>query len=170
MTPEQRRYIFVQSPIGSAVVNAILNGAIGWAMMRSQSEVAIWHAPGVAPDLVATAFGVAFGTCLGATLQTRFDVAKGKIVPPERLPWAGVLGRFPNSLFARAVLFGLLALPIFLPPVLFALVGSGAAALSGAHFIGLKAGFSAVEGALVAPAILLVALESHRRKVAVVNR
>src|SRR5258706_447358 len=30
MSPEQRRYLFVECVIGSAIVNALINGGLGW--------------------------------------------------------------------------------------------------------------------------------------------
>ncbi|MBM4364225.1 MAG: hypothetical protein FJ104_16215, partial [Deltaproteobacteria bacterium] len=54
---------------GAAVVNALLNGAIGWAATRELPVVPTWGLPGVAADLLATAFGVTFGTALVVPLQ-----------------------------------------------------------------------------------------------------
>jgi hypothetical protein len=160
VSPEQRRYLFVQTAIGAAVVNAVLNGAIGWGMTRGFVEFPVWKAPGVVPDLVATAFGVAFGTCLGSVLQVRLDMGRGKITVPAVLPasLSAVTSRLPSRLLPRAVFAGVVSIAAFAPPVILALGASGSPALARSSVIVLKAGFSAVEGAIVAPLLVLAAL------------
>jgi hypothetical protein len=160
VSPEQRRYLFVQSAIGAAVVNAALNGAIGWGATHGLTQFPTWQVPGVAADMLATAFGVSFGTCFGALLQIRLDTARGKITPPTELPpaLAGLVRRLPKGLFRRAVALGLVSVPLFAPPVLVALAASGVVALDRGTFVALKAGFSAVEGLIVTPLIVLAAL------------
>lgn len=160
MSPEQRRYLFVQSAIGAAVVNALLNGAIGWAATRGLTEFPTWKVPGVAGDMIATAFGVSFGTCFGALLQVKLDTASGKITPPSELPalLRSLVARRPRGLFMRALLLGLVSVPVFAPPVLALLVALGEPAMDRSAFIALKAGFSAIEGAVVTPLIVLGAL------------
>ena len=159
MTPEQRHYLFVQSAIGSAVVNAVINGALGWGATHGLTEFPLWKLPGAGIDLVATAFGVAFGTCLGAIVQIRIDVARGKISRPALSgSLATWIARAPSGLFARAMWFGVIGAVVFGPPALCGLVASGSDALGRVPFVAVKAGFSAVEGALVTPFILLATL------------
>jgi hypothetical protein len=167
MTPSERNYLFVQSPIGSAIVNAIINGAIGWAATAPFVEFPIWKAPGAAVDLVATAFGVAFGTCLGAVIQIRIDTAKGKIAFPEDLsPGLGaVVALMPRKLLPRAVAFGIVAAVILGPPAILYLAlspwqssGAPVPAIPRMTFIEIKALYSAVVGAIVTPLILLSTL------------
>ena len=74
MTKEQYRYVYVQSAFGAAVVNLLLNGAIGWAATLGLTEFPMCKTPGVLVDIAATAFGVAFGTCFGVLLQARGDL------------------------------------------------------------------------------------------------
>lgn len=159
MTPVQRHYLFVQSAIGSAIVNAILNGAIGWGITSGLTEFPVWKTPGAAGDFVATAFGVAFGTSLGAFLQIRLDLARGKISPPALSGGLAVwVARAPRGTFKRALVFGLIGAAAFGPPALGGLVAAGATAIDRVPFVALKAGFSAVEGALMTPFILLATL------------
>jgi hypothetical protein len=160
VSPEHRRYLFVQTAIGAAIVNALINGGIGWAATRGLVEFPAWKTPGVAGDLVATAFGVAFGTCFGAALQAKLDLKSGRVTVPTTLsPFLERLtARRPSNLWARASMLGVLAVPVFAPPALLLLSLSGVAALDRGTFIGVKAGFSAFEGALLTPFILLGAL------------
>jgi hypothetical protein len=164
VTPEQRRYLFVQSVIGSAIVNGFINGVLGWAGTAGLAQFPMWKTPGVAADLVATAFGVTFGTTLGMRLQARLDTTRGKITPPSpsTVPaglWA-LVSRMPKGLWARAVVLGLVALPLFAPPVLVLAtrLAAGDGALPRNVFVSIKTVFSAVEGSIVTPVLLLAAL------------
>jgi hypothetical protein len=159
MTPKQRFYVVARNGLGAAFVNAALNGAIGWALTRGLSEFPIWRAPGVAVDLVFTAFGITFGTCLALPLQTKRDFQRGLVTLPELTPGvAGLLGRFPSGLFRRAVVLGAVSIPLFAPPVLVALAASGQAVMGRVPFVELKAAFSAIQGGIVTPFIVLAIL------------
>lgn len=161
MTEQQRRYLFVQSVIGSAVVNAILNGAIGWGITIGLAEFPVWKTPGAAGDFLATAFGVAFGTSLGSLLQIRIDLARGKISPPVLSgTLATWIARAPRGALARALAFGAVGAVLFGIPAIAVLVVTGPTALPRMPFVGLKAGFSAIEGGLLTPFILLATLRN----------
>ena len=163
MTEEQRHYLFVQSVIGSVIVNAILNGAIGWGSTIGLTEFPVWKTLGVAGDFVATAFGVAFGTSLGSLLQIRIDLARGKISSPVLTSsLATWIGRFPRGALPRAFAFGAIGAVLFGIPALAALAATGMTALPRMPFVGIKAGFSAIEGGLMTPFILLATLGNAR--------
>jgi hypothetical protein len=141
------------------VANALLNAAIGWAITRGLSSFPVWTAPGVVVDLAATAFGVAFGTVISAAFQVRWDLARGKITAPA-LPdphaahLARLLARLPVGALKLAFLLGVGAIPVFCSPAVVALAASGFRSLDRASFIELKAGFAAIEGAVVTPLIV----------------
>jgi hypothetical protein len=155
----QRRYLFVQNTVGAAVINLLINGAIGWVITRGLDVFPMWSIPGAAADLAATGFGVSFGTCIAARIGVSWEVTRGKIVPPPQFePYAGWYRRLPRPIFARSVWFGLWSLPVFVLPLLLALVIAGSTAFERVHFIWLKAGFSALEAAIVTPLIVLSVL------------
>jgi hypothetical protein len=159
VTPGQRFYVVVRNGFGAALVNALLNGAIGWGLTRGLSEFPIWRTPGVAVDLIFTAFGITFGTCLVLPLQTKRDFHRGLVTLPEIAPGVSALiRRFPAGLFRRAVVLGAVSIPVFAPPVLVALAVSGAAAMGRVPFVELKAAFSAIQGGVVTPFIVLAIL------------
>jgi hypothetical protein len=159
MTSEQRRYLFVQTAIGAAVVNAALNALIGWGATHGLTQFPVWQLPGVAADIVATAFGVSFGTCLAAQFQAKWDVAKGKVTVPAPPPsLAGLLERLPATPLKRGIWLGVWSVPVFVPPVIAALLVAHLHALDRNTFVTLKATFSAVEGGIVTPIIVLAAL------------
>src|SRR6185295_20415993 len=100
----------------------------------------LWKVPGVAPDLVATAFGVTFGTCLGAKLTLRWDIARGRVepAPAASAPWHR---RLPEGVLMRSVWLGLWSVPIFAVPMLLGLWLTGLREMDRLAFILLKAGF-----------------------------
>lgn len=145
--------------MGAAIVNALLNGAIGWVITRGLTAFPVWRFPGIGPDLLATTFGVSFGTVLAMVVQVRIDVTRGKIAPfapPAAL--APALARFPRGVLLRSIVLGVLSVPVFATPALAWLALSGADALSRSAFVALKAGLAALEGGLVTPIIVLAAL------------
>jgi hypothetical protein len=167
VTPRDLRYLLLECCLGSALVNAVINGGIGWATTRSLASLPLWRIPGVAADIVGTAFGVTFGTCLGMAFQIRRDLKSGKIGSVRVGPGVAVLlARFPYGTLRRSLGLGALSVPLFALPMVLALVVLGVGALERAPFIVLKACFAALEGALVTPFIALAALGDVERAVA----
>jgi len=160
MTPAQRRYLFVECVIGAAVINALINGGLGWVATRGLATFPVWKLPGVAADLMATAYGVSFGTCIGAAVQVRVDRKRGRISTPESVPerLALIIQAMPRGLLARSIALGIASLAALGPFIALGLFLYGAAELGRQPFIAVKAGFSALEGAAVTPVIVLAAL------------
>lgn len=161
MSPEQRRYLFVECVIGSAIINALINGGLGWVgTIPFPVAFPTWKIPGVAADYLGTAFGVAFGTCIGAAVQVRVDTRRGRITPPTNVPprLAALIERLPRGLFARAMVLGSACALLLSPAILGGLVASGGTDMARRSFIAVKAAFSAVEGAVITPLIVLAAL------------
>jgi len=153
------RYLVLQSCLGAAVVNAAVNGGIAWAQTRALPMFEMWTVPGVAIDLVATTFGVTFGTFIAMHLQVRRDVARGKITAPALSPdieawFARHTARLPTAFLPQGALLGLLSIPFCLP-LLASLALCRVGHLERVSFIELKAGFAALEGALVTPVIVV---------------
>ncbi len=170
MTSRDRRYLILTCCLGSAVVNAIINGGLGWGMTHSLPLLPLWRIPGVVADLAGTAFGVTFGTCLGMVLpdpaRRGGGPASGRSTRPRCRPasprssrafsparssgrWASARSRSPSSL----------------------LPGRGGAGRAGASgrldrvpFVVLKSGFAALQAAMVTPFIALAALGDVARK------
>jgi hypothetical protein len=172
MTPEQRRYLFVECVIGAAIINAIINGGLGWLATRGMTTFAVWKIPGVAADLLATAYGVSFGTCIGAAVQVRVDTARGKITVPDTVPQglATILATLPKRLLPRAIAMGIVSAIVLSPFILVGLFVAGNAALPIWPYITVKALMATVEGAAVTPVIVLAALVDYgRRKTAITS-
>jgi hypothetical protein len=125
----------------------------------------VWAVPGVVVDMIATAFGVAFGTCLAMIIQVNRDYARGKIgayLPPASV--ARVLAYLPDGKLKQSIGLGAVSVLLFVPPIVLALILCEYSALDRATFTLLKAGLSAVEAMLVAPLAALKALQSLSRR------
>jgi len=163
LTPLERRYLIWQSCVGAAIVNALINGGLGWLGTRGMASVPLWRIPGVVADLSGTAFGVTFGTCLGTAFQVPRDLDRGRIVPVVMSPGVATLvARFPDRLLKRSFGLGWLSMLISVP-LIAVLVAMGFTALDRLPFIELKAAFAAFMGALVTPFLVLAVLGDLKR-------
>lgn len=161
LSAKQFRYFVAQSVLGAALVNAVINGAFGWGLVRERTELPLWAfgAPCVIGDFIVMAFSISFGTCFMGTRQARKDLAAGKVdIPTLPATWLTLGDRLPVATFPRSVVLGLLSVPLFVPVVILALVGMGVGSMSPGGFIAVKTIFGAVQGALVTPLIVLVSL------------
>ena len=120
MLPRDRRYLILTCCIGSAIVNAIINGGLGWGLTHTYPVLPLWRIPGVVADIAGTAFGVTFGTCLGMALQIRRDLKAGRVgrVDASMLSpgVASLVARFPLGTFRRSVGLGVVSVPVFALP------------------------------------------------------
>jgi hypothetical protein len=162
MTARDRRYLLVTCCIGSAVVNAIINGGLGWGLTHTYPILPLWRIPGVVADIAGTAFGVTFGTCLGMALQIRRDIRRGKVGPVEVSALspgvAALVARFPAGTFRRGMGLGAASVPLFTLPVIVGLLVMGVGPLERMPFVALKSAFAALQAAMVTPLIALAAL------------
>jgi hypothetical protein len=156
MSLRDRIYLVGPGCLGPAVMNALVNGALGWVGTPKLAALPLWNLPGVAADLAVTAFGVAFGTYLGLALQVKRDTRAGKVGPmTSPAVVATIFGHLPKSTFARSVGLGLAAVPVFAVPVIAALAASGSSEVVSRSFVVLKGTFAALEAAILAPLIVL---------------
>ncbi|HMI93016.1 MAG TPA: hypothetical protein VK509_16710 [Polyangiales bacterium] len=143
---------------GAGVINFIINAPLGWFMVREGTRLGIWTVPGVAADLVATAFGVAFGTALIVPSQIRKQVERGQLLPPplaER--WRKMFASWPSSTAIRAFNLGVWGVLLFAPLPLLALYLLDLQPLDRLTVTLLKGSFAFIEGALVTPVIAAAA-------------
>ena len=82
MTPGHRQYLLGQTMVG-AVINLLLNGAIGYLAYRDLPRIPLFGARSVSADLVVTAFLLPLLVCLIVAPLTRSDVRKGKVAPAD---------------------------------------------------------------------------------------
>jgi hypothetical protein len=163
MTPELKRYLFVEQPIGAFVVNFVLNAAIAWAVCRGMTAVPLWGQTSVAGDTIATCFILPFLSVLIATPLVRGDVRRGKLSPASLRDEAVVRLRLPPSLPLRALLVGLGALAVAAPLAVLTLVLAGVTQVPMPGFIWAKAAFAAGLGAALAPTIAMAGIADTGR-------
>jgi hypothetical protein len=144
--------------LGSGIINVLINAPIGWFMVPAGTQLGIWTVPGVAGDLVATAFGIAFGTALVVTWQTRNQVARGQLLAPQLAArWHDMFAGWPRSSWIRGFNLGVWCVLIFTPLPLLALYLLDVQPLDRMAVTLLKGSFSFVVGGLVTPVIAAAA-------------
>jgi hypothetical protein len=159
MSPKQRRYLVLTGCVGPAFANALFNGPIGWLVTVAYPMFPVWTIPGAAADLVATAGGVAFGTCIAMMIQVKRDFKRGRISAPPISGWmTRWLVSIPRGMLQQSVGCGIWGILLFAFPVVLVLFFSGASALDRVTFTWLKTVLSALDAALIAPLVALKAL------------
>jgi hypothetical protein len=158
MAAEPRTFSILQSALVGGLINAAINGALGLALPEGQ-RLPLLGLPSLSADIVAMAFGIAFGTGIGVTPLTRRERRAGKLVAPaltSRMERA--LEDWPSGILRRSLLLGVIGVVLFAPPMLLALWVLGVDSVDRWTFVELKAGWAFVEGALVTPPIAVAAL------------
>jgi hypothetical protein len=167
MNPTSFRYIFLQNGVGACLFNVLLNGLIGWGLVRERTELPVWGPESVVGDTVITAFLLAFLTYLIVARQARKDLACGKVEP--LVLSAGLrqlLDRFPQANLPRAFMLGLVGVMCFAVPVVAWFGAIGVASMESMHFIAYKACFAGVEAAVLTPLTVILAVNGSAEPVA----
>jgi hypothetical protein len=147
--PDHRRFLIVDHAIGSTIFNLLLNALIAWLMVRTLASVTLWGQPGIAPDTIATAFFLPFLTCLIVGKIIDHQIASGRVRPVDSRALPSVSFAF-RPRYQKGLVLGLASV------VLAALRSFGRCLRRGRKpreesFIGFKASFAALLGALVTP-------------------
>ncbi len=156
LSSAQRRHLVVGQSIVPALINFVLNGAIGFAMFRSVAELPLFGDPSIVADTLGTCFFLPAITCLIVTPIVRGRVRKGVAQPLAALP--GWLAPFHRSLLQRAFALGLATVALAGGLAVLALLALGVEALAFTPFLFFKAVFAGLLGGLVTPLIALLAL------------
>jgi hypothetical protein len=158
-----RPFSYPQIAISAGVINALINAPIGYAIVPAGQSLPLWGGPGVAADVVATAFGIAFGTALVVTPQIRRQVGQGKLTPPVLSEyWAKSYAGWPSGLVKRAINLGVLSVLLAAPLPIALLALSGVEGLDRTQMIWLKGVLGFVIGALETPPIAAAATVASR--------
>src|SRR5262245_46729725 len=114
-------FSILQSALVGGVINALINGALGFALPADQ-RLPLWGVPSLSAAIVAMAFGIAFGTGIGVTPLTRRARRQGKLTPPPLAPrMERALEGWPAGVLRRSLLLGVIGVVLFAPPMLLAL-------------------------------------------------
>jgi len=153
-----RKFSLLQTALGAGVINAVLNAPLAFVFVREGAALPLFGLPGIAADLVGMAYGIAFGTGLVVTLQTRSALRRGRLLLPELSERVRAsLERWPPSALRRGINLGVLSILFFVPLPLLALYVLGVHGLDRSALIWFKGSFSFVEGALVTPIVVIAA-------------
>jgi hypothetical protein len=157
LTSAQRGYLLVGQALVPALINLVLNGAIGFATFRRASEVPLLGDASIVGDTLGTCFFLPAITCLIVTPIVHGHVRKGAAQPlAGALP--GWLAAFQRRLLPRAVSLGLAGVVAAGSAAVLLLVALDVTSLDLTPFLVFKALFAALLAALVTPLIALLAL------------
>jgi hypothetical protein len=152
------RYLLLDNGVGAAFLNAVINGAIAWAVFHEVPLVPLWGAVGIASDTIATSLILPFLTCVIVTALTAWHVRAGRLAPLAVTrgsmpgPW------LPEGTLPRAAFLAVASLVLLVPVTLLGLVAAGVAELPFEQFLVFKVAFAVAAGLLVTPFVALVAL------------
>lgn len=151
------RALLLRVGLSAAAFNLALGGLVGWWFYRYATLVPIAGSSGAVTDTLISAFLIGFVAwwivAPGVDRQVREGVLPARLDPP-----ASALGRFARlrpSL--RALACGVAGLFVLGVPASLALTAAAPETLSLPAFLGWKAGFAAVAGALATLAIVRAA-------------
>jgi GNAT superfamily N-acetyltransferase len=157
MSPEVRRFLWREHAVVGCLVNVVINGGIVWATFRGAEAIPRWGPSSLAGDLLATSFLLPAITCLIVTPLVR-GAAKRGAAPAFAGALPGWLRAFQRPLLARALLLGLVVLPLAGGLAVGLLHGLAVESLAVGPFVGWKALYAGLLGGCVQPAIALLAL------------
>ena len=143
----------------NGISNVFFNGLIAWLLLKGGADLTFGGENSFAVDLLATGFILPFIVTLIIIPLNRRQLNKQALAPVylDREHWLlGILARFPQGLFMRALWFGLVGMLLLAPLTLLPLWLLGIKQFtpnSYALFKGIWAG--SIAALLAAPMILL---------------
>lgn len=150
--------------IATVVVNALLNGAIAWALLQNQTTLSLRGEGGIAIDLVITAFVLCLlMSWITITLQ-HGKITSGQFptIPAEQF---GVLRKviryLPDRRIGAALCIGLAATLMFAAPTIALLGALGIEQLQVNRYLIFKSLWCGLIAALVCPLAVLYPLFKH---------
>lgn len=159
LSTSHRQYIIKHFVISSGVINALLNGAIAYALFAGQGPIAIWGEPSFGADIIATIFLLTLITSLLVNWGTALAILHFRVDPLEGQGFLSKLeARLPEAAWPRALLFSVMATAIVAPLVLYSLHLLAIQSLSSISAIAFKTLFAVLLGWLVTPFIGVLAL------------
>ena len=162
--PAQRRWIYLNALLATAVINVVVNVGIAWLSAHGEHRVPLWSIPvidkpSIVTDTLGTLFLLPLITCLLCTTVVRRDVAAGRLPPLARTTAVETLAaRVPATRMRRGIMLGALCFFLAAPFAVALIVAVDFADLTIAQFVLYKAVLSVVLGALVTPLIALLAM------------
>jgi hypothetical protein len=145
--------------VANGIINAIINGVLAWLMLGGGGSLTPGGDNSYVADTAATAFVLPFILSLIVISLNRRKLRIGKMPPvelsPEKLLHAR-LARFPESIWAQAFLFGVIATLVTTPLVVGLLWMAGLPEIPPATYAIFKGAWTGIlAAALVRPAMLV---------------
>lgn len=163
MSAGYRKYLLGQAVVG-AVINFVLNGAIGWMLYRHLPRTPLYGEQSIAGDIVVTSLLLPLLVCLIVTPLVRREVQRGRLpaadwLGPHSKQGARVLGNW----LLRGVVLGVLSTLLVSPVAIWALRAVGVDGLDFWTFVTLKASIAATLAAVITPMVAAWALADGLR-------
>jgi hypothetical protein len=157
--PSHDAYIKRERATG-LVINCLLSIGFTVLAFRGHPWIGLWGANGIAADLVPTVFMLTLMGNLALSLLARKRLRDG-LVAPMSAQRCGVLARrLPAHLGARLVLTALAVTVVVVPLSVLVLVFLGVESISYARYLGFKAVYGPLVGAISAAPIIEAALKA----------
>jgi hypothetical protein len=164
LSPEHRRWIYLNALLVTAIINALVNAGIACLSVIGQHRVPLWAAPLVdkpstITDTVGTLFLLPLITCVLCTTAVWRDLAAGRLRSLGGSTAAQQLAsRLPATRLRRGLALGALCTAALAPLSVGVLVAIDFTNLSAGQFVLYKAVFGLVLGAIVTPPIAVIAM------------
>jgi hypothetical protein len=162
LDPAQRRWIILNAVIGSAIVNLVINLAIGWVETRGHPHMPRFTAStksSVLSDGLGALFTLPLFTCLLVSAGVHRDQRAGGLARLDWQPtarwWASVIRPTALSRGFRLGAATFLGLAIPVGAMLALAFPDG---LSSSHFIAFHTVFTVALGVIVTPVVALAAM------------
>ncbi|SFJ18742.1 hypothetical protein [Planctomicrobium piriforme] len=163
LTPAAWRYLIVDQGLIAIGVNFLINYLIARSAFAELKVVPLHGPLSIAEDIAATCFFLPFIACLIVSHLTGFEIRKGKFpaLPPFR--FARYLGEYlSQSIFPRALMFGILGRFLVAPVAIAAVEASGVQSLPLSTFLIFKGAFASALGIVACPLFAWIAM--HQAK------
>lgn len=168
LSPAHRRWLFLNTGVVAALINAMLSALIAWLAAANVDQVPLWaipliDGPSVITDTVGTLFILPLLTTAAIAATVRRDLRTGRLTLTARGKPHPLLERLPRGTWARGAVFGAICMAILGPPAVVALVALNYGDIGVGEFVVYKAIFGAALGAFVTPLIALAAFADQAR-------
>jgi hypothetical protein len=147
----------VSQQLAPAIINALINGGIAWAMHRGQDAVGLWGPGGYWTDLLATGILLPGLTWMILRPLTRWQVRQGKAPSTAGVPTPRLAARLPTGFWSGSAVTGALggAIGGLAIGVMHAL---GAPSMSGGTYALFKGLYGGMFPVLLQPAMVFAIL------------
>lgn len=157
MAASPRRPFMVSQQLAPAIINALINGGIAWAMHRGKDAVALWGPGGYWTDLMATGILLPGLTWMILHPLTRWQARQGKAPATAGVPTPPLAGWIPAGFWGGSAITGALggAIGALAIGVMHAL---GAPSMSGGTYAVFKGLYGGMFPVLLQPAMVFAIL------------